>query len=99
MMGNTGNAVLVNGMAGSHEQQVALSQQSSCPSHQAQINTPGQEFSPLKTRRMRTNSTTPQQSMCFLYVSYDCAFFIMCVYMLLCMWTSVYNEGIDCVTL
>ena len=82
MMGNTGNALLVNGMAGSHEQQVALSQQSSCPSHQAQINTPCQEFSPLKTRRMRTNSTTPQQSMCFLYASYVLS--LLCVFTCSC---------------
>ena len=63
-MANPANLPLMNGLAGSHEQQFALSQQSSGPTcgYQAQMNTPGQEFSPLKTRRMRTNSATPQQS-------------------------------------
>ncbi|CAB4010907.1 Hypothetical predicted protein, partial [Paramuricea clavata] len=61
MMGNTTNTPLVNGRAGLHEQQAALSQQfnASGPSYQAQMNTPGQAFSPLKTRRMRTTSATP----------------------------------------
>ena len=59
MMGNTANSPLVNGRAGLHEQRAAISQQGQPYSYQAQINTPGQEFSPLKTRRMRTSSSTP----------------------------------------
>jgi hypothetical protein len=60
MMGNTGNTSLVNGRTGLHEQQGGFSQQGqpSGPGYQAQVNTPDQHFSPLKTRRMRTNPAT-----------------------------------------
>ena len=57
MMGNTGNTPLVNGRPGLQEQRTGFLPQAN-PRYQAQINTPGQQFSPLKTRGMRTNPGT-----------------------------------------